>query len=731
MSETDVEIDSQRSWAGRAPVASVVVALGLAFALFAWLGLRSVETKQAEVDYERQLLAEASELQSSLEQALRAVEGMRALLEAEPDPSDVQMGRFLASAGMIREPVVYLEIGVDGSLIVQRALGFAEAEAMVGSDLSQQGDLGSLPAGVSLDGATMVLTGERTAGLFGPPSDAPSLSFVGPVMGPDGADVVGLVASQLVLDDLFALHLEVGGEIIAASDPIDELGEPFGDAVVFTEEETEWSIQGYEAGLDIDRRASTIALVVGLAVAGLGGLVARATRRYAITLGRLERSEYDARHDDLTGLLNRSGLTDMLGEQLTDRRGGDLVGVLFLDLDRLKVVNDSIGHSAGDEVLCAVAERLRSITRDGDVVGRFGGDEFVIVSSGVPAISDLTTLAERVLEVLKEPAVLSDESSQMIAASIGIAYVSKGEATAEDLLRDADLAMYLAKERGGSRYEVFDAELRAQALARLEVERELRRAIRTGQLIVHYQPIVDMVTGGVDRLEALVRWQHPVRGMIPPGAFLSVAAESGLIVDVGEHVLRESCRQAALWSSAVGRPIMVSVNVAERQLIDASLVDTVRRVLAETGIEPSQLELEITEELIVDRLDHRLTVLHELVAMGIKLAIDDFGTSRASLGQLKKLDMVSTLKIDRAFVIDVATDIVDRKIITAIVALADSVGMEVVAEGVEDREQAAVLRQLGVDLIQGFYFQRPAASQQMTTVLNKQFDVPDPANADV
>ncbi len=258
------------------------------------------------------------------------------------------------------------------------------------------------------------------------------------------------------------------------------------------------------------------------------------------------------------------------------------------------------------------------------------------------------------------------------------------------------------------------------------MERELRRAIRTGQLIVHYQPIVDVRTGGVDRLEALVRWQHPVRGMIPPGSFLSVAAESGLIVDVGEHVLREACRQSALWSSAVGREVMVSVNVAERQLVDTSLVDTVRRVIDETGINPSQLELEITEELIVDHLDQRLTVLHELVAMGVQLAIDDFGTSRASLGQLKRLDMVDTLKIDRAFVIDVVNDVVDRKIITAIVALAESVGMEVVAEGVEDREQVAVLRQLGIDRIQGFYFQRPGPSESMVSLLNKSFDVPEP-----
>ena len=400
------------------------------------------------------------------------------------------------------------------------------------------------------------------------------------------------------------------------------------------------------------------------------------------------------------------------------------MGVLFLDLDRLKVVNDSIGHTAGDEVLSAVAKRLKHLVRQGDTVGRFGGDEFVIVTRGLPTVRDLTVLADGIIEALKEPAILSDGSLQIISASIGISYVSDGEASAESLLRDADVAMYRAKDAGGGQAVVFDSELRAQAVARLEVERELRRAIRTGQLVVHFQPIVDCKDGEVDRLEALVRWQHPVRGMVPPGQFLSVAAESGLIVDVGEHVLRESCRQAQQWSEAVGRPICVSVNVAERQLLDNELLNTVRRVLAETGLPPGQLELELTEELIVERLGNRLGILRQLVRMGIKLAIDDFGTARASLSQLKQLDMVDTLKIDRAFVVDVATDMVDRKIVTAIIALAKSVGMETVAEGVEDAEQARVLKDLGVDLIQGFYFHRPAAADQVLNMVRKPFELP-------
>ncbi|MGH1504034.1 MAG: putative bifunctional diguanylate cyclase/phosphodiesterase, partial [Acidimicrobiales bacterium] len=716
-------------WSRRAPLTALVVGIGLALSLLGWLGFRSVETDQAELDRQRDVLAQTSDLQSTLERSVSSFDALRALLDADPNPPASSLSRYLGSVGLAGEEIVVLDLDGARATIV-RSFGAADP-ALEGTqlDLVDSALLEALTTDALAAGQTLVLAGNTTGSLFAEEMAGGSLTVLG-AMGDDGTTALVSRLSFATLlervaarnDGIVAMTVTVEDSIMGEA-PADG-GDPVGDPVVFTLSDARVAIQGHDDGIEVPRRGSWVLLAAGLLLTAIAGAVARSTRRHAITLGRLERSEYDARHDDLTGLLNRSGLTHRLNEELADRRGSDLVGVLFLDLDRLKVVNDSIGHSAGDEVLCVVAERLRSITRDGDVVGRFGGDEFVIVSDDVPAVSDLTALADRVLDVLKEPAILSDESSQMISASVGIAYVAKGEATAEDLLRDADLAMYRAKEKGGSRYEVFDAELREQAVARLEVERELRRAIRTGQLVVHYQPIVDVDSGEVDRLEALVRWKHPERGMVPPGAFLSVAAESGLIVDVGEHVLRESCRQAALWSGAVGRDIMVSVNVAERQLIDVSLVDTVRRVLAETGISPSQLELEITEELIVDRLDHRLTVLHDLVAMGIKLAIDDFGTSRASLGQLKKLDMVSTLKIDRAFVIDVVPDPVDRKIITAIVALADSVGMEVVAEGVEDADQVAVLRDLGVDLIQGFHFHRPAEAATITPVLNRSFELP-------
>ncbi len=277
--------------------------------------------------------------------------------------------------------------------------------------------------------------------------------------------------------------------------------------------------------------------------------------------------------------------------------------------------------------------------------------------------------------------------------------------------------MYEAKQEGGGRFAVFDSSLRAEAVARLELEQELRRGIREGQIEVHYQPIVDVGTGRADRFEALIRWDHPERGMVQTADFLSVAAESLLIVELGERVLSEACSQAVAWSAAAGRPISVAVNIAERQLLDLALVDTVTKVLATTGLPAGQLELEITEELIMERIDRSLIVLRQLDLLGVGLAIDDFGTSQASLSQLKKLAMVSTLKIDRLFVDGITSDDVDRKIVAAIVALANSVGMSVVAEGVETAGQARILGALGVDRLQGFLFARPGRADKMMELI--------------
>ena len=463
---------------------------------------------------------------------------------------------------------------------------------------------------------------------------------------------------------------------------------------------------------------STIALVAGLLLSVAGVVLARSIREHLNTKDYLEQVKREGSFDELTGLLNRKGITADIEQRLASRKPSQLVGVLFCDLDRLKVVNDSLGHGAGDEVLRVAAKRLSKLVRESDTIGRFGGDEFVIVSSSLPTVRDLEILAARVNDALDQPTVLSDASAQVISGSIGIASVAGADrSSAGELLRDADAAMYRAKAEGGGRFAVFDASLRDQAVKRLELEQELRRGIREGQIEVHYQPIVDRGSTTPSRFEALIRWNHPQRGMVYPSDFLSVAAESRLIVELGEFVLTEACQQAVAWSEAFGRPIHMAVNIAERQLMDLSLVDTVTKVLAKTGLLPRQLELEITEELIMERLDRSLVVLRQLDLLGVRLAIDDFGTSQASLSQLKKLAMVSTLKIDRLFVEGIATDEVDRKIVAAIVALAKSVGMSVVAEGVESNEQVKILTELGVDHLQGFLFARPTTAHRIEAAM--------------
>lgn len=748
------------AWLKTAPVVPVITAVGMVLTVVLWWGLRSIESDQAQVDHERQFLAQSTGFQQRIGDLTAELEeraAFQSIQDSTPTPAALRLqtehlgpvafaelvengaeAEKLAESERTRiDPSFTLQFDTGSEsasyprLVLTRVVGTETGLEIIGSDIGATSGLFSeLQQQTVTDRQTKAHSGISALDFLGDPSKGVILAT--PVTSGEGNDVgvrgvlmlwvdaVGLADSSG--DPASTVVVSFNGRRLGAG--VANLGEPFGEPNRFSAVGAEWEIQGFRDGSGSVHWTSWLALLAGSVLTLSAAGFARSVRRHAMTLGRLQRSEFDARHDELTGLLNRAGITAAVNELVAQRKPQQMVGLLFCDLDRLKVVNDSIGHSAGDEVLVAVAERLRRVVRPDDVIGRFGGDEFVIATLGLPAVSDLERLAERLLASLKEPVILSDHSAQIVSASVGIAVSADQDGSSESLLRDADSAMYRAKDAGGASYIVFDSELRAQAVARLEVERELRRAIRKGQLVVHYQPIVDLADGSVKRVEALVRWAHPERGMIPPGQFLSVAAESGLIVDLGEVVLREACQQAANWSEALGRDLLMSVNVAERQLLDSTLIDTVRKVLAETGLSAHQLELEISEELIVEKLDGRLDMLRDLVAMGVKLAIDDFGTSRASLSQLKTLDMVHTLKIDRAFVNDVATDEVDRNIVTAIVALAKSVKMEIVAEGVEDPDQATVLNELGVDQIQGFYFARPAAHDQILGLLSQKFDLP-------
>ena len=484
------------------------------------------------------------------------------------------------------------------------------------------------------------------------------------------------------------------------------------------------TVAALERGGTVRPLGSALTLVFGLLLVVSTALVAQAMEIIDRLKERIEVVQAEHSVDPLTGLMARAAISADIKQRLADRSQEYLVGVLFCDMDRLKVVNDSLGHEAGDQILQVAARRIRRVIRADDSIGRFGGDKFVVVTSALRTPRDLEVLARRLVEALSEPTVLADKSTQVVSASVGIAWSADDKETADPerpatLLRDADSAMQVAKVEGGAGFSLFDPSVRARTVARLELEQDLRRGIKDDELVVHYQPIVDVISGDAVRYEALVRWNHPVRGMIHPADFLSVAAESSLIVDIGDQVLRQACHQAVRWTEMTGRPITVAVNVAERQLLDLGLVGLVTRALAESGLAPGQLELEVTEELIMERHDRALLVFRQLEMAGVKLVIDDFGTSQASLARLQNLAMVSTLKIDRVFVEGLANESIDRNVVTAIVSLAEDIGMSIVAEGVEQPEQADVLRELGVRLQQGFLYQRPGPADTMVRHLHR------------
>ena len=416
---------------------------------------------------------------------------------------------------------------------------------------------------------------------------------------------------------------------------------------------------------------------------------------------------HQATHDALTGLPNRTLVLDRLTHALArSQRKTNALAVLFVDLDRFKVVNDSLGHSVGDEVLVQVAQRLQAAVRPGDTVARLAGDEFVVICEDVAEERDVIRVADRVAQAVAAPIPLYGRDT-IITASIGIALAS-AETRAEDLLRDADVAMYRAKERGRARLEVFDQAMRTRMLRRLEIEHALRRALQEDAFTLHYQPTVHLESGRVISVEALLRWEHPEWGLVMPGEFVPLAEETGLIMPMGRWVLEEACRQLAAWRRL--RPecadLNVSVNLSARQFADPNLADIVSGALSESGLSPSGLWLEITESVLMEEAQTTIETLRALRGLGVHLSIDDFGTGYSSLSYLKRFP-VDVLKIDRSFVDGLGTDPEDEAIVTAVVRLAQALDLDVVAEGVETAEQLAELRRLGCTAVQGFYFGRP------------------------
>ena len=422
-----------------------------------------------------------------------------------------------------------------------------------------------------------------------------------------------------------------------------------------------------------------------------------------------ERLRREAQFDSLTTLPNRSYATDLLRRAIAraKRNREQQFGVLFLDCDRFKVVNDSLGHHAGDSLLRLVAGRLNGCVRPGDVVARLGGDEFVVILEGVKDEAEAISVAERIQDSLAQPFYL-DGRELFMSVSVGIAMSQPGVERPEDYLRDADLAMYRAKLRGRSRHEVFRADMRAGAVLQMSLENDLRHSMDRGELRVMYQPIWSLASGRIVGFEALVRWDHPQHGAMQPADFIPIAEETGLILPLGEWVLRQAAQRLSHWNTKVvaDDPVWISVNVAARQLTHPGLVEIVKNTIAETGIEASRLKLEITESMIMADAVAAVGALEQLKAIGIHLLMDDFGTGHASLSYLHRLP-ISTIKIDRYFVGRIDSNSECLEIVRTILNLSRSLSMDVVAEGVENSAQREVLQSLGCELVQGYLLSPP------------------------
>ncbi len=425
-----------------------------------------------------------------------------------------------------------------------------------------------------------------------------------------------------------------------------------------------------------------------------------------------------ALHDALTGLPNRTLFLDRLEHALSRLpRYRSLAAILFLDLDRFKLVNDSLGHQVGDELLAAAAPRLKQAVRASDTVARFGGDEFGILLEDIADEHAAIEMAERIAAVFTRPFVLAG-SEHFVTTSIGIALARGGE-LADELIRNADTAMYRAKERGSARYEVFDEAMRDRAMVRLRLENDLRRALERDELRLEYQPVVSLRDRSIVSVEALVRWEHPTRGMIGPDEFISVAEEDGLIEPIGRWVLEHACRQAGRWYAARpdAAPIGISVNLSAVQFAKPGLARVIADVLRLSGIDPCCLSLEITETVILRDPELVDDPLHELKALGVRIVLDDFGTGYSSLAYLTHLPL-DALKVDRSFVDGLGTERRDTKITEAIVAMSKALSLDVIGEGVESELQAHELQRIGCHLAQGFYFSRPVPAAQITAMLS-------------